>query len=64
MASNNELQEQLDEQDKTISQACEILAGAYAPESTRAELVLAVSQALDVLTGEAEEEDEDEPEGE
>ena len=66
MASNNELQEQLDEQDKTISQACEILAGAYTPESTRAKSFWRSAEALDVLTGEAEEEEEeeeDEPEG-
>lgn len=66
MASNKELQEQLDEQEETISQARDILEDAYTPEATRADLVSAVSEALDVLSGEGaeEEEEEDEPEGE
>jgi hypothetical protein len=43
MPSNKELQEQLDEQEETISRAREILEGVYAPEATRADLVSAVS---------------------
>jgi hypothetical protein len=65
MASNKELQDQLDDQAETISQACEILEDAYTPEATRADLVAAVSDAIDVLSGEAAEEGEEgEPEGE
>jgi hypothetical protein len=64
MPSNKELQDQLDDQAETISQACEILEDAYTPEATRADLVAAVSQAIDVLSGEegegdAEDQDED-----
>jgi len=62
MASNKELQDQLDDQADTISQACGILEDAYTPEATRADLVAAVSQAIDVLAGEdgdGDDQDED-----
>jgi len=52
------LQDQLDEQQETIDNAVEVLAEAYTPEASRADLVNAVSQALDILSGEDEEEDE------
>jgi hypothetical protein len=42
-----------------IDQAIDVLDDAYAPESTREELAEAVGQALDILRGEEEEEDED-----
>jgi uncharacterized protein with ATP-grasp and redox domains len=53
-----ELQDQLDEQQETIDNAVEVLEEAYTPEASRADLVNAVSQALDILSGEDEEEDE------
>jgi uncharacterized protein with ATP-grasp and redox domains len=59
MATVKELQDQLDEQDGTIDQALEILEEAYSPEATRADLVAAVSAAIDVLSGEEEEEEEE-----
>jgi hypothetical protein len=59
MATVNELQNQLDEQEGTIDQALEILEEAYSPEATRADLVAAVSAAIDVLSGEEEDEDEE-----
>jgi hypothetical protein len=52
------LQDQLDEQQETIDNAVEVLEEAYTPEASRADLVNAVSQALDILSGEDEEEDE------
>lgn len=58
MATVNELQDQLDEQEGTIDQALEILEEAYSPEATRADLVAAVSAAIDVLSGEEEAEEE------
>ena len=54
------LQDQLDEQQEVIDNAVEILEEAYTPEASRADLVNAVSQALDILSGEEEEEEEDE----
>jgi uncharacterized protein with ATP-grasp and redox domains len=62
MATVNELQDQLDEQEGTIDQALEILEEAYSPEATRADLVAAVSAAIDVLSGEDEDEGEEEDE--
>ena len=64
MATVNELQNQLDEQEGTIDQALEILEEAYSPEATRADLVAAVSEAIDVLSGEEEDEGEEADEGE
>ena len=52
------LQDELDEQQETIDNAVEVLEEAYTPEASRADLVNAVSQALDILSGEDEEEDE------
>jgi uncharacterized protein with ATP-grasp and redox domains len=60
--SVKDLQDQIDEQQETIDEASAILDEAYTPEATRAELVAAVSQALDVLSGEEEEEEEEEDE--
>jgi predicted RNA binding protein with dsRBD fold (UPF0201 family) len=60
MATLKELQEQIDEQQEIIDQAREILDDSYTPEATRADLVNAVSQALDILADEEEGEDEDE----
>jgi hypothetical protein len=51
------LQDQLDEQQELIDNAVEVLEEAYTPEASRADLVNAVSQALDILSGEEEEED-------
>ena len=51
------LQDQLDEQQDTIDNAVEVLEEAYTPEASRADLVNAVSQALDILSGEDAEED-------
>ena len=62
MASNKELQEQIDDQSETINQALEILEEAYTPEATRADLVSAVSGAIDLLSGEEEPEEEEEEE--
>jgi hypothetical protein len=55
-----DLQDEIDAQQAIIDNAREILEDAYSPESTRATLVAAVSEALDVLSGEEEEEDEGE----
>ncbi len=52
------LQDELDEQQETIDNAVDVLEEAYTPEASRADLVNAVSQALDILSGEDEEEDE------
>jgi len=57
MATLKELQEQIDEQQEIIDQAREILDDSYTPEATRADLVNAVSQALDILADEEEDED-------
>jgi hypothetical protein len=62
MASNTELQEQIDDQEEMISQALEVLEESYTPEATRADLVSAVSGAIDVLSGEGESEEEEEEE--
>lgn len=53
------LQDQLDEQQELIDNAVSVLEEAYTPEATRADLVDAVSQALDILSGEEGEEDSD-----
>jgi hypothetical protein len=58
MPSNKELQNLTDEQQETITNAREILEEAYAPEATRADLVEAVKEAIDVLSGEAEDAEE------
>jgi len=57
--SARELQEQLDEQQDTIDQARETLEDAYTPEATRVELVAAVSDAIDILSGEDTEDTEE-----
>ena len=64
MPSNNELQEQIDEQEETLSQARGFLEEAFTPDATRSDLVAAVSQALDVLSGEKEPEEDEEAEAE
>ena len=58
MASMKELQEQLDDQQEVIDQVSEILESAYTPEASRGDMVEAISEALDVLSGEAEDSDE------
>jgi hypothetical protein len=55
------LKTQVDDLEGTIDDARQILEDAYTPEATRTELVNAVSQAIDLLSGE-EDEDEDEDE--
>jgi hypothetical protein len=42
-----------------IDQVLDLLEDAYQPESTREDLVEAVSQALDILRGEEEDEDDE-----
>jgi hypothetical protein len=59
--SAKDLQAEIDDLNDTIEQASSILEDAYTPEASRADLVNAVSQALDILT---EEEEEDEGEDE
>ena len=54
------LQDEIDDLQDTIDQALEILEDAYAPEATRADLVTAVSSAIDILSSD---EDGDEEEG-
>jgi len=56
--SMKDLQDQIDDLQETIDQANDILEDAYTPEATRADLVSAVSDALDLLSGEEEEEEE------
>jgi hypothetical protein len=58
--SMKELQAENDELNDTIDQARSTLEDAYTPEATRADLVAAVSQALDLLSGEEEEDDSEE----
>ncbi len=58
MASVKELQEQLDDQQEVLDQVSEILEGAYTPEASRGDMVEAISEALDVLSGETEDSDE------
>jgi hypothetical protein len=62
MPTLQELQAQIDDQQETINQAQAILEDAYTPEASRADLVSAVSEAIDVLAGEEEEEEEEEDE--
>jgi hypothetical protein len=65
MPSNKEMLEQIDTQEEMIDQAREVLENAYTPEATRADLVAAVSDAIDILSGEAEAaEDNEDDEGE
>ena len=52
------IQDQIDDQQETIDNAVDVLEEAYTPEASRADLVNAVSQALDILSGEEEDEDE------
>jgi hypothetical protein len=47
-----------DQQDQ-IDQAIDVLEEAYQPESTREDVVEAISNALDILRGEEEDEEED-----
>ena len=58
MASAKELQAQLDEQQEVIDQVTESLEASYTVESTRADFVEAVGDALDILSGEEESEEE------
>ena len=58
MASMKELQEQLDDQQEVMDSVSEILESAYTPEASRGDMVEAISEALDVLSGEAEDSDE------
>ena len=58
MASVKELQEQLDDQQEVLDQVSEILESAYTPEASRGDMVEAISEALDVLSGETEDSDE------
>ena len=60
MASVKEVQAEVDEQDAIITQAVEVLEAVYTPEATRADLVEAVSEAIDILTGEEEDSDTEE----
>jgi hypothetical protein len=67
MATNSkELQAQIEEQEEMIGDALDVLQEAYTPKASRADLVDAVSNAIDILSGEGEtaEEDEDDNEGE
>jgi hypothetical protein len=59
MASIKELQEQLDDQQEVIDQVSEILESAYTPEASRGDMVEAISEALDVLSGESEDSEDD-----
>jgi hypothetical protein len=59
MASMTELQEQLDDQQEVIDQVSEILESAYTPEASRGDMVEAISEALDVLSGESEDSEDD-----
>jgi hypothetical protein len=56
--SMKDLQATIDELEDTIEQACGVLEAVYQPESSREDLAEAVGQALDLLTGEEEDEDE------
>jgi hypothetical protein len=47
-----------------IDRAIEVLDDAYSPETTREDLAGAVGEALDILNGEDEEEDDDDLDGE
>jgi hypothetical protein len=62
MPSIKELQEELAEQEATITEVTDILEAVYTPEASRADLVEAVSDALDILAGEEESESEESPE--
>jgi len=53
----------LDDLQSSVDDAVAILEDAYQPESTREDLVGAVSEALDLLSGEEEEEPGEEDEG-
>ncbi len=55
--SMKEVQADLDELQDSVGDAVALLEDAYTPEATRADLVDAVSQALDLLSGEEEEEE-------
>ena len=59
MASMKELQEQLDDQQEVIDQVSEILESAYTPEASQGDMVEAISEALDVLSGESEDSEDD-----
>ena len=52
------LKDQVDDLQSTIGEARQILEDAYTPEATRADLVTAVSQAIDGPSDEGED-DED-----
>lgn len=58
MATVQELQDQVDDLQETIDDASDILEDCYTPEASRADLVNAVSQVLDLLAGEEEEEED------
>ena len=46
-----------------VDEAASILEGAYTPEASREELAAAIGQALDILSGDEEEQDEDDDQG-
>ena len=64
MASMKELQEQLDDQQEVIDQVSELLESAYTPEASRGDMVEAISEALDVLSGESEDSEDSEDDSE
>jgi len=43
-----------------VDEAASILEGAYTPEASREELAAAIGQALDILSGEEEDDEQDE----
>ncbi len=49
LSAKNELQAELDEALEDISSVKEVLSEAYTPEASRAQLVKAVSDALEIL---------------
>ena len=53
------LKDQVDDLQSSIDEARQILEDAYTPEATRADLVNAVSQAIDALSDEDEDDDTD-----
>ncbi len=55
--SLKELQDELDDLQSSVDDAVAVLEDCYTPESTRLDLVDGVSQALDLLSGEEEEEE-------
>lgn len=63
--SIKQLETEIDDLQETIDEATSILEDAFVPEASREDLALAVRDALDVLAGEEEvEEDESDTSGE